>query len=96
LTKAEITESVYQVHGGLSKQEAGLFVDKIFEILKEKLTKHQSIRISGFGTFTTTNKIERIGRNPQTGEKIKIASRKAITFKPSKDFVKLLNTEKKK
>jgi integration host factor subunit alpha len=94
LIKAEIVESVYQVHGGLSKQEASLFVDKIFDILKEKLLTHQTIRISGFGSFTSVTKIERIGRNPQTGEKIKISSHKVVTFKPSKDFVNLLNTQK--
>jgi len=95
LTKAEISEVVYNVHGGLSKKESYEFVDKIFLILKENLLQGQSLQISGFGNFKLITKAKRLGRNPQTGERIMIAPRKIITFKPSGQFLERLNNNSK-
>jgi integration host factor subunit alpha len=91
LTKADIAEFVYSVHGGLSKKEAYEFVDKIFLILKEHLLAGDTLRISGFGTFKLVTKVEKWGRNPQTGERILISPRKIISFKPSGQFIDKLN-----
>ncbi|MBU1628034.1 HU family DNA-binding protein, partial [bacterium] len=57
------------------------------------LLKGESIRISGFGAFKSVKKMERMGRNPKTGEKIIIPPHEVIIFKPSKDFLKRLNIE---
>jgi len=92
LTKADIAEVIYQAHGGLSKKEAGDVVERIFGILKENLTKGVDIRISRFGSFISVNKRERIGRNPQTGEKIVIRPRRVINFKPARRFIDRLNS----
>jgi integration host factor subunit alpha len=43
----------------------------------------KKIKISGFGNFEVKSKDERVGRNPQTGQEIKIAPRRVLTFKPS-------------
>ncbi len=91
MTKAELSEIIYNVHGGLSKKEAYKSVDQIFSIMKNKLLAGEEIRVSGFGTFAVTQKVERVGRNPQTGDKITISPRKSINFKAARSFKDHLN-----
>ena len=95
MTKAGLAEKIYKVHGGLSKKEAYQFVDEVFSILKKNLLKGEIIRVSGFGTFKLVNKVERVGRNPQTGEKIMISPRIVINFKPSGQFADHVNKKKR-
>jgi integration host factor subunit alpha len=59
--------------------------------MKETLGRGEKIKISGFGNFVVRRKRERIGRNPQTGEEIKISARKVLTFKPSQVLKNALN-----
>lgn len=52
------------------------------------LKKQGSVSLVGFGTFKVKTRAARMGRNPKTGESIKIAARKAVTFKASKELKK--------
>lgn len=91
MTKADIVESVYEKLGGFSKKESAEIVELVFETMKDTLGKGEKIKISGFGNFVVRRKRERIGRNPQTGEEIKISARKVLTFKPSQVLKNALN-----
>ena len=91
MTKADIVESVYEKLGGFSKKESAEIVEMVFETMKDTLGKGEKIKISGFGNFVVRRKRERIGRNPQTGEEIKISARKVLTFKPSQVLKNALN-----
>ena len=51
-----------------------------------KKDKEKGVQIIGFGTFSIVKRAARAGINPQTGEKIKIKGRNAVTFKPSKNL----------
>lgn len=82
MTKADIIEAIYQ-KVGFSKKEAADLVEMIFNLIKETLAKGEKIKISGFGNFVVRDKKSRTGRNPQTGEAIKITARRVLTFKPS-------------
>ena len=82
LTKKEITDNISDKIG-LKKKESLDIVDSVFEIIKGELAKGKPVMISGFGKWTVKAKRERRGRNPQTGEAIKIDARKVVTFKPS-------------
>lgn len=82
MTKAEIVERVYK-EVGFSKKEAADVVDMVFEVIKETLSKGEKVKISGFGNFSIRDKSTRVGRNPQTGESMKISARRVLTFKPS-------------
>ena len=90
MTKADIVEKVSE-QAGFSKKEAAELVELVFSILKEKLESGENIKISGFGNFLVRDKKERKGRNPQTGEEIKISSRRVVTFKTSQVLKKALN-----
>lgn len=82
MTKADIIEAIYE-KVGFSKKEAADLVEMVFDMLKDTLSKGEKIKISGFGNFVVRDKRPRTGRNPQTGEAIKITQRRVLTFKPS-------------
>jgi integration host factor subunit alpha len=92
MTKADIIERVYENLGGFSKKESAEIVEMVFETIKETLERGEKIKISGFGNFVVRQKQERTGRNPQTGEEIKIAPRRVLTFKPSQVLKNTINS----
>ena len=69
---------------GLSRSAAGNAVDAVFEAVGETLASGEEVRIVGLGTFTTKSRPARTGRNPRTGESLKIQASTAPTFKPGK------------
>ena len=91
MTKADIIEAVYEKVGGFSKKEAAEIVESVFNTVKDPLERGEKIKISAFGNFVVRDKKERIGRNPQTGEEIKIAARRVLNFKPSQVLKAILN-----
>jgi integration host factor subunit alpha len=92
VTKADIVEKVYQKIG-FSKKEASELVELVFGTLKDVLERGEKVKISGFGNFVVRGKNERVGRNPQTGEQIKISARRVLTFRPSQVLKAMLNGE---
>ncbi len=91
VTKADIIEAIYE-KVGFSKKEAADLVEMIFDLIKDTLAKGEKIKISGFGNFVVRDKKPRTGRNPQTGEAIKITQRRVLTFKPSQVLRSNVNT----
>jgi integration host factor subunit alpha len=91
MTKADIIEQVYEKLGALSKKESAEIVEVVFETIKATLERGDKIKISGFGNFVVREKKERTGRNPQTGEEIRIHPRKVLTFKPSQVLKNAIN-----
>lgn len=90
MTKAEITERIFN-KVGFSKKESADIVELVFATIKETLEKGDKIKISGFGNFVVREKRPRVGRNPQTGEEIEISARRVITFRPSQVLKSALN-----
>lgn len=82
MTKADLVESVY-LKTGFSKKESADIVEMVFDLMKTTLENGEKIKIAGFGNFVVKDKATRRGRNPQTGDEIKISSRRILTFKPS-------------
>lgn len=90
MTKADLVESVY-VKTGFSKKESADIVEMVFDLMKSTLENGEKIKIAGFGNFVVKDKATRRGRNPQTGEEIKISSRRILTFKPSQVLKSSIN-----
>ncbi len=82
LTRAHLAESVFQ-QVGLSRQEAGQFVDIILDEISEALVRNETVKMSGFGTFSVRQKGERVGRNPKTGVEVPIKPRRVLSFRAS-------------
>ena len=71
---------------GVSKKDAEAVVTAAFDAIVASLKEGEKVQIVGFGSFEVKTRAERIGRNPATGEEIKIAASKAPTFKAGKAF----------
>ncbi len=83
MTKAELVEKI-AYDTGLTKADAARALDSALENIKKALKKNQKVTLVGFGTFSVTKRKARKGRNPQTGETIKIPATKAPKFTPGK------------
>jgi DNA-binding protein HU-beta len=75
----------------LSKSAANKAVDAVFEAITGALKEGGEVRLVGFGTFSVAQRAASEGRNPRTGEKIKIAASKQPKFKPGKRLRDELN-----
>jgi len=91
MTKIDIIQDVYEKLS-FSKKDSARLVESVFEIMKDCLAKGEKIKISGFGNFIVKEKKSRRGRNPQTGDEIRISARRVLTFKSSQVLRKALNS----
>ena len=69
---------------GLAKKDAEKVVNAVSDIIGDARAKGETVQLIGFGTFGVKERAAREGRNPRTGEKVKIAASKAPYFKPGK------------
>lgn len=87
MTKAELIEKMAK-DAGITKAAAGKALQSFLEGVGNGLKKRNSrVTLVGFGTFKKVYRKTRWGRNPQTGEKIKIKGRNTVTFKPGKNLL---------
>jgi nucleoid DNA-binding protein len=84
MTKADLARAVYERHGGLTNREALRIVDTIFDIIRDRLIAGDSVRIVGFGTIETVDRRPRCGRNPSTGEEIRLPRQRALVFRQAR------------
>ena len=75
----------------LTKTEVEKVMSSFFETVKSALKDKRNVRLVGFGTFSSSARKARIGRNPQTGEEINVPSCQYPKFKPGKEFKNYLN-----
>jgi integration host factor subunit alpha len=80
VTKAVLIQHLSTVLG-VNKREAQDVVNIFFHEITEALARHETIKLPGFGVFTPKHKTSREGRNPKTGEIVRIEERRVATFK---------------
>ncbi len=85
MIKSDIVKRVYE-NVGVSKPEAQQAVDLIINSIKNAIIDSERVEFRGFGIFEIRPKKLGVGRNPKTGEVIKIKEGKAIRFKPGKQL----------
>lgn len=90
MNKAELIDAVADA-ADVSKAAATRAVDGALEAITKALKKGDSVTLVGFGTFSVRKRAARQGRNPRTGEVIKIKASKAPGFKAGKAFKDALN-----
>lgn len=90
MTKAELVDEVARVVG-LTKKQAETIVNIVFDSIVESLRAGQKIELRGFGSFRLRSRKSRTGRNPKTGEKVEVPSKKIPYFKPGKELKELIN-----
>ncbi len=90
MTKAELVEEVSRV-SDLTKKHSEVIVDTVFRSIIEALHRGEKIELRGFGSFRLRSRKSRTGRNPKTGEKVEVPSKKIPYFKPGKELKELIN-----
>lgn len=90
MTKQELVEKI-AAEIGTTKAAAGKAVAMVFDSITDSLKKGKSVNFVGFGTFSVSKRKARKGRNPQTGDVIKIAASKAVRFKAGATLKKVVN-----
>lgn len=80
MKKVELVEAVAE-EAGLTKSDATKAIDAMLNTITKALADGDKIPLVGFGTFAVSRREAREGRNPRTGETVKIAARNAVTFK---------------
>ena len=94
MKKAEFIKAT-AAKAGVSQKDAQAVTAAVIEVIKDALKKGDTVPFLGFGTFKVSNRAARTGRNPQTGEAIKIAAAKLPAFKASPAFKEFINSAKK-
>jgi DNA-binding protein HU-beta len=84
MNKAALIDSVLKNLGReTTKKAAGDAVEAVLEAIAAGVRKDKVVQLIGFGTFRVTQRAARKGRNPKTGETIKIKASKSVRFSPS-------------
>ena len=92
MNKQELVEIVAK-ECEVSKACGESAVNAVLSGIKSGVKKSKEVRLIGFGTFSVRARKARKGRNPQTGDQIKISARRVLTFRPSQVLKALLNGE---
>lgn len=95
MNKTELVAKVAE-KAGLTKKDAEKAVNALFASVEEALVDGDKVQMIGFGTFEVKARAARTGRNPQTGEAIKIPASKNPVFKAGKALKDAVNVSKKK
>jgi integration host factor subunit beta len=85
MTKSELIEVIAE-RIDIPKNQAYDVVNAIFDAMKDALLKEDRIELRGFGSFSIREYDSRVGRNPRTGEKVKVDAKKSVHFKVGKEL----------
>ena len=92
VTKAALVEEVVRV-ADLTKTRATIVVDTVFGSIVEALHTGDKVEIRGFGSFRLRRRQPRKGRNPRTGDRVDVPSKRVAYFKPGKELKAMINRE---
>ena len=81
LTKNDLIERINDY--GFTREKSAEIIETLIELMKSTMASGEDVLISGFGKFCVSRKNSRIGRNPATGEALKLSERRVVTFKCS-------------
>lgn len=90
MNKTELVAAIAE-KAELSKKDAEKALKAFTDVVTEELVKGEKIQLVGFGTFEVSERPAREGRNPQTGESMKIAASRAPKFKAGKALKDVVN-----
>ena len=94
MNKKELIDAMAS-NTGASRVDAERALAGLLEIITDTLRKGDSVSFPGFGAFEVRNRSARAGRNPKTGEELKIAASKAVVFKTGATLKAVINDKSK-
>jgi integration host factor subunit beta len=92
LTRSELVQRLTQLNSHLTVAQAEKSVSIILDEITSALAKGCRVELRGFGVFTTRDRRSRLGRNPRTGQPVKVEPKKVPFFKAGKQLRDRLNT----
>lgn len=90
MNKAELIDAI-AAESGLTKADSKRAIDAFVTTTSKALKKGDRVALVGFGSWATSKRAARTGRNPQTGKAIKIAAKTVVRFKAGADLSKVVN-----
>ena len=90
MTKRDVVKAIAE-STGFTQKDVLTVVDEVFNTITN-VVKDDEVSITGFGKFVTTERAERMMRNPATGEQVKVPAKKSIKFKPAKSLKDSINS----
>lgn len=90
MTKAALVEEVARV-ADLTKKHSEVIVETVFRSIIDALQRGEKIELRGFGSFRLRRRESRKGRNPKTGDRVDVPSKRVPYFKPGKELKDLIN-----
>lgn len=90
MTKAEMVKALSE-KTGMTKADSERAFNGVFELVKEELAKGNKVPVAGFGTFRVSERAARLGKNPRTGETIRIPASKSVAFKAGSELKAKVN-----
>ena len=95
MTKSQLIEMLVKV-SKMEKKQTKLFLDSLTNVVEKSLKKGDDIPLTGLGKFKVQARKARMGRNPQTGDQIKIPAKKVVKFTVAKNLKDSVLKKKKK
>ncbi|MBO4314047.1 MAG: integration host factor subunit beta [Desulfovibrio sp.] len=90
MNKSELIGSLAE-REGLTHDEAAVYVNTVFDLMKQYLIEGKRVEIRGFGSFKVKDYKAYTGRNPRTGASVAVSPKKLPFFKPSGELLDILN-----
>lgn len=94
MTKSEIIELIARKQTQFSHKDVEIAVNQIVDSMIDTLSQGERIEIRGFGSFSLHHRKARIGRNPKTGEAVKLSDKRVPHFKPGKSLRERVDSSK--
>ncbi|HLE09232.1 MAG TPA: integration host factor subunit beta [Thermodesulfobacteriota bacterium] len=94
MTRSELIEEVASKAANFTKKDVEMIISTLFQSIAESLSKGGKIEIRGFGSFKVKKRNARSGRNPKSGEGIRVDAKKVPFFKAGKELKERVNTSK--
>jgi integration host factor subunit beta len=96
MIKSELIEEIAKKNPNLYQRDVEQIVNTVLDVITGALVKGQRVELRGFGTFSVKDRPARTGRNPRTGETVKVAAKRLPAFKAGKELKERINKDKAK
>ncbi len=95
MIKSELIEEIAKKNPNLYQRDVEQIVNTVLDVITGALVKGQRVELRGFGTFSVKDRPARTGRNPRTGETVKVAAKRLPAFKAGKELKERINAKAK-
>lgn len=91
MTKSELIKRLSSKYTRLKESELEALVNLVLKEISDALIKNERVELRGFGAFSIRERAPRLARNPRTGEKVSVGSRKSIYYRAGKELKDYIN-----